>query len=276
MFSDLRLRIATAVVLIPIALFCVWQGGIATQLFVSFVGAALIIECNALLAGKGLKSRVVVVVAYFLALVWLPLSGAALVGGFSAGVVALAVLALNRREGYFALLVAFVYCGGFALAFQQIRADSTLGLITVVFLFAVVWTTDVAAYFTGRMIGGPKLWPAVSPSKTWSGSIGGTVAAMAISLTFLNVVSSTKIVHILVLAAALSIAAQFGDLLESTLKRRAGVKDSGNILPGHGGVFDRADGLIGATHLLFLIASVVYIGTNPSVSVGEAVFAALR
>jgi phosphatidate cytidylyltransferase len=123
------------------------------------------------------------------------------------------------------LTAGAVYAGAAAFCPILLRADADYGLVAIFFLFAVVWVTDIAAYFVGRLFGGPKLWPAVSPKKTWSG----------------------------VLAALLSVASQAGDLFESHLKRRFGVKDASHIIPGHGGVMDRLDGFIFAAALATLI-----------------------
>jgi phosphatidate cytidylyltransferase len=115
-----------------------------------------------------------------------------------------------------------------------------------------VWVTDIGGYFAGRGLGGPKLWPRVSPKKTWAGAIGGFVASLAIALGF-AVFKLGEIGPLLLLAAALSIASQLGDLFESAVKRRFGVKDSSQIIPGHGGLLDRLDGFVAAIVLAALI-----------------------
>src|SRR5262249_8194721 len=127
-----------------------------------------------------------------------------------------------------------------------IRADAALGFVAMIFLFAVVWATDVAAYFAGRLAGGPKLWPAVSPSKTWSGAIAGAVAGTAAGVAVVAVAGLEPLAPIVAIAFILSVVAQFGDLLESALKRRFGVKDASHAIPGHGGMMDRLDGFLTA------------------------------
>jgi phosphatidate cytidylyltransferase len=124
------------------------------------------------------------------------------------------------------------------------RGEGGYGVVLMFFLFAVVWGTDVCAYFAGRALGGPKLWPAVSPKKTWSGAIGGVLGAIilgALVLAFFNLPVGVPVVLVAVVLSALS---QGGDLFESSLKRRFGAKDSGHIIPGHGGFMDRLDGFI--------------------------------
>ena len=115
----------------------------------------------------------------------------------------------------------------------------------MVLILLVVWSTDIGGYFAGRGLGGPKLWPRVSPKKTWAGAIGGFVASLLIATGFATM-GYGKALPLLVLAAALSIAAQLGDLFESAVKRRFGVKDSSQIIPGHGGLLDRLDGFVAA------------------------------
>ena len=109
----------------------------------------------------------------------------------------------------------------------------------------VVWATDIGGYFAGRLIGGPKLWPQVSPKKTWAGAIGGFAASLGVAAGF-AAFNFGKIVPLLLLGAVLSIASQLGDLFESAVKRRFGVKDSSHIIPGHGGLMDRLDGFVAA------------------------------
>jgi phosphatidate cytidylyltransferase len=118
--------------------------------------------------------------------------------------------------------------------------------VAILFLFAVVWATDVTAYFAGRAIGGPKLWAAVSPKKTWSGALGGTLGGVVAALlvaTFMGLVIAPMLVLV---ALFLSVASQAGDLLESALKRQFGAKDSSDLIPGHGGLMDRLDGFLTA------------------------------
>ncbi|MBY0612652.1 MAG: phosphatidate cytidylyltransferase [Beijerinckiaceae bacterium] len=139
-----------------------------------------------------------------------------------------------------------VYACGLLFGLVALRGSTDYGLIVVFWLFAIVWASDIAAYFTGRAIGGPKLMPRVSPKKTWSGFLGGTAGgALAGTLTLLAAGQGAGWQH-MALAAALSVASAAGDLLESAFKRHFGVKDSGRFIPGHGGALDRLDGFIAA------------------------------
>ncbi len=125
----------------------------------------------------------------------------------------------------------------------------------ILFILVVVWATDIAAYFGGRGIGGPKLWRRVSPKKTWSGALAGLAAALVAGGLVAALTGAGGFWLGFFLAAPLSIAAQAGDLFESAVKRRFDVKDSGSIIPGHGGVLDRVDGLLAAAALAWLIAA---------------------
>jgi phosphatidate cytidylyltransferase len=123
-----------------------------------------------------------------------------------------------------------------------LRADSGFGLVAIVLLFAVVWTTDVLGYFAGRAFGGPKLLPAVSPKKTWSGAIAGTFGAIVVAIVVAGFFGSFSWTAIALIALLLSAASQLGDLLESWIKRQFDAKDASSLIPGHGGVMDRLDG----------------------------------
>ena len=122
-------------------------------------------------------------------------------------------------------------------------------------MLAVVWITDIGGYFAGRGIGGPKLWVRVSPKKTWAGAIGGLVGSLAVAAGF-AAAGAGRMGPLLVLGTVLSVVSQLGDLFESAVKRRFGVKDSSNLIPGHGGVLDRIDGLVAALMLAAVIGLV--------------------
>lgn len=134
------------------------------------------------------------------------------------------------------------YAGIMLAAPMLLRADAERGFLAIVLLFATVWTTDILGYFAGRAFGGPKLLPAVSPKKTWSGAIAGAFGAMIVAVLVASYFGTFNRVAIAIIALLLSIVAQLGDLLESWVKRKFGAKDASQLIPGHGGVMDRLDG----------------------------------
>jgi phosphatidate cytidylyltransferase len=139
-----------------------------------------------------------------------------------------------------------LYAGAAVLAPVFLRADPQYGFVALILLFAVVWATDIFGYFAGRLIGGPKLWPRVSPKKTWSGAVGGALAAVIAATVLAQAVTLDKSLAIALVAVGLSVVSQAGDLWESAIKRRFGAKDAGNLIPGHGGLMDRLDGFVAA------------------------------
>lgn len=146
-----------------------------------------------------------------------------------------------------------IYAGVVLLSPTLLRNDPQFGLQALLFLFAVVWATDIFAYLVGRRLGGPLLWPRLSPKKTWSGAIGGTVGGVAAGIAVAYASGGTRAAVAGVLALVLSIVAQGGDLFESAIKRRFGVKDTSHLIPGHGGVMDRLDGFLVAAFAAVLI-----------------------
>src|SRR5690606_37754461 len=148
-----------------------------------------------------------------------------------------------------------------------LRMDTELGLVAVFWLFAVVWGSDVMAYFCGRTIGGPKLWPAVSPKKTWSGFIGGTGFAVGGGTGVAAVAGVPSLMPAALVSLFAAVLSQGGDLFESSLKRRFGVKDSGKLIPGHGGLMDRLDGFV----LAGLFALLIGVGRGGLDAAGRGV-----
>ncbi|MGI9507260.1 MAG: phosphatidate cytidylyltransferase, partial [Geminicoccaceae bacterium] len=139
------------------------------------------------------------------------------------------------------------------LAMVWLRALPEIGLVTILWLFFVVWSTDIMAYVVGRKVGGAKLAPSISPGKTWSGLLGGMAGAAIVGAVMSFAMEPFRLLPSILLAAGLAVVAQIGDLAESALKRQAGVKDSGGLIPGHGGLFDRIDGLLFAAPVLAVV-----------------------
>jgi phosphatidate cytidylyltransferase len=148
-----------------------------------------------------------------------------------------------NRAGWLVFGIAYIAAAAGSLI--QLRSDALDGRAFVVELFVIVWATDIGAYLVGRSVGGPKLAPAISPNKTWSGAFGGLACAVVAALVAARVMNIAQSDAIVAFAAAtVSVASQVGDLLESWWKRRFHVKDSGHLIPGHGGILDRIDGVL--------------------------------
>jgi phosphatidate cytidylyltransferase len=163
------------------------------------------------------------------------------------------------------LLAGLVYAAAAVLALGWLRSGAD-GRLVLFFLLVVVWCSDIGAYMAGRLIGGPRLAPAISPGKTWSGSAGGLVAAVLGGVVVVAIGHRTGqgTLAAIPIAAVLGIVSQIGDLGESWLKRQFGVKDSGKLIPGHGGLLDRLDGLMAAA----LAASIWALAAGPGMLSG--------
>jgi phosphatidate cytidylyltransferase len=266
--NNLQTRALSAIVLAAIVLWVTWLGGIQFRLLVG-LGAALVYYEWVSMAGLRISRWAVGGIA--LAVVAL-----ALVSGFSASVLAAVLLAgvavtlvagwVPRRDTapYTTSATALAYAALAAVSLALLRGDDGNGLKAILFLFAVVWATDIAAYFTGKTLGGPKLAPSISPGKTWSGAIGGTAAGVVAGAAAAAAAGSDAVGIATVTALVLAVVAQAGDLFESAVKRRFGAKDSSRIIPGHGGLMDRVDGLVAAGLALYLIGAALGGMDQPS------------
>ncbi len=178
---------------------------------------------------------------------WLWFSLVALV---SVGLFVEWVMIVGRNAGW--IVVGVIYAFAALLASVVVRLDPLWGFAALMFVLLVVWVTDIGGYFAGRGIGGPKLWPRISPKKTWAGAIGGLVLSLAVAAGFAWF-GVGRLLPLLALAAVLTVVSQLGDLFESAVKRNFGVKDSSHIIPGHGGLLDRFDGYVFAVVVAALI-----------------------
>jgi len=251
--SNLALRVLSAVVLAPLALFTAYLGGWPFALFWGAAALAILWEWITLVVGPAYRLMfsscgAALVIAGFVAWLGRPVAALLMVG---LGALAAAVFAPPERRLWLSIGVG--YGGAMLLAPMFLRADSTYGFVVIVLLFAIVWTTDILGYFAGRAFGGPKLLPAVSPKKTWSGAIVGAAGAMIIALLVVGLFGSFNSLAIIIIALVLSVLAQVGDLFESWVKRQFGAKDSSRLIPGHGGVMDRLDGFWAAAFVACLI-----------------------
>ena len=243
---NLLIRIVAALVLAPLAIAIAYAGGWLWIALVALAAVGLYVE-------------------------WLTVVGAVQVGAIVPGATALLItgicLAWGRIDASLVVLAlglagvawlspplrrwtagGFCYAAAAEMASVLIRLDQVWGFVALLLVLLVVWGTDIGGYFAGRGIGGPKLWPRVSPRKTWAGAIGGFAASLVVAAGF-AAFGLGRTGPLLLLGSLLSIVSQFGDLFESAVKRRFGVKDSSHIIPGHGGLLDRLDGFVAAAVL---------------------------
>ncbi|NVD41225.1 phosphatidate cytidylyltransferase [Ensifer sp. HO-A22] len=261
MQTELKLRIASGVVLAAVALGATWFGGLAFQLLSVAIALLVYYEWSTItgLAERDFQGN---------AFGWLSLAIIAaliLLGniGYSLPalllVVVISVLWVSLKKGSWWLPGGIVYAGLTGISLAALRGDDNPGLAATLFVFAVVWGTDILAYFVGRALGGPKLAPRISPGKTWSGAIGGTICGVLAGTAAFMAYFPLQDLRIPMLALVLSVASQIGDLFESFIKRRFGVKDSSHLIPGHGGVMDRVDGLVFACIATLVLVLIQYV-----------------
>lgn len=251
-FGDLWVRIASAVVMVAIAGIVFWKGGDYVTAFLVVVGGLMAWEFRRLILPDASNSDMGL---------WVMVAGtsgavvAANLFGFwlAFPIVGLAAVILWQIKHKRPIWIAsgMLYLAIPLTALLVIREGQGLG--PVLWLVAAVIASDVGGYFAGRILGGPKLWPAISPKKTWSGTVGGWVLALGVGVVYGIAEPSIGLVAAMLYSVLLAMAAQGGDLFESWLKRKAGIKDSSNLIPGHGGLLDRFDGLLAATTLFMLL-----------------------
>jgi phosphatidate cytidylyltransferase len=256
--SELARRVASAIVMVVGALAAAWAGGLVFAAFWTLAGVAVGVEWAWLAAAdpraRRWSARIVAAtlgaagaglgLAGYLSIHPLAIAGVLAVG-------ALVVWAVARPASVAAWGVP--YGAAAFVGVILLRRDPVDGLLATLWLFAVVWATDILAFFVGRAVGGPKLAPRLSPNKTWSGAIGGAIAGTAAGCAVAFAGGAQKLWPVAAVALAAAIAAEIGDLFESGAKRAFGAKDSSQLIPGHGGLMDRLDGFLVAATLAAII-----------------------
>jgi phosphatidate cytidylyltransferase len=248
---NLLMRVIAALILAPTAIAIAWAGGWLWAGLVTMAAVGLYVEWLMIVGLGGNAGAVAAGTAA------LSLSGFCLASGridaalvtVVLGVVSVAFICPGKRAW---VVAGLCYAFAAEIASVLVRLDQVRGFVALVLVLLVVWVTDIGGYFAGRGLGGPKLWPRVSPKKTWAGALGGFIASLAIAAGFAGF-GFGRMGPLLLLGAVLSIASQLGDLFESAVKRRFGVKDSSQIIPGHGGLLDRLDGFVAAIVLAALV-----------------------
>jgi phosphatidate cytidylyltransferase len=267
-WGDLGVRALSAAVLIPAVLADVWAGGIWFHLFVALIGILMAMEwVNIVHRGSPVQFALHAAGAMCGALLPLDI-------GLGGGLIAIAVIAAlsaavaAHEDGAGAkwryLGVPYVSIPPIALV--MLREDPVHGIAAIVLVMLMVWFADTFAYFAGRIIGGPKLAPRISPKKTWAGLLGAMAGSALAAFAVAKVLGLQSALILVLVAGALAIVEQAGDLFKSAMKRNYGVKDSGQLIPGHGGVIDRVDGLVAVATAAAIIgamrAGVDHAGTG--------------
>jgi phosphatidate cytidylyltransferase len=252
-WRDLAPRVFSAMIMAPLGLGAIWAGGLVWEAALTLLATVAVVECVAM-SGVALDSQLAVV-----ALAGIPAAQAVYLAS-SDGLLPILVVAavtLGLMVPRRALAASFVFVGLGYVSLLLLRA-APYGLRDVLFLMAVVWANDIGAYVTGRVFGGKRMAPSLSPGKTWSGALGGLASAILAGLGVALAYHANRNGQYWAegVALLLSVAAQTGDLLESALKRHFGKKDSGTLIPGHGGVLDRVDGLLTAAPVAVLLTEI--------------------
>lgn len=254
-WADLRDRMGAGAVMVLIGTVGIWLGGHVFHVLVALICGIMVWELVGMLRPgvKHLQLQLGMLTGVLLFLaIYLP------VGLGLPLLLAPALIGFGQLSGNRTIYMAFtvlILMAGYGM--MQVRDD--LGFGWMLWLVLVVVVTDVVGYFAGRTLGGPKFWPVVSPKKTWSGTASGWIGAAVVGLLFS--INSGFGLQLMGVSIALSMASQMGDIAESGMKRKMGVKDSSNLIPGHGGLMDRFDGMLGAS--LFLLVIGQFIGFPP-------------
>ncbi len=251
--GGLRLRILSALVLVPLALGAIWAGAASTTILVAIAGGLMAWEWGTLIGRLDGAAEGALFVAVG--------AGVVLVAGFGSveaglvcavlGVAGLSLSGLRRQPGWTAAGLGWILLA--TICFVILRADPAAGWPTTLWLLLVVWAIDTAAYVVGRSVGGPKLAPRISPNKTWSGLFGGMAGALLVGLVFGWIDGAAAPWRLALVSGGLAVVEQIGDIAESYAKRRFGAKDSGNLIPGHGGLLDRLDGMLAVVTAVVLL-----------------------
>jgi phosphatidate cytidylyltransferase len=269
-------RTASALVLAPLAIAIAFAGGWVFAAACTVTAGLVLWEWSRLIAGADGECVACTLVSGLPALIGAALLAQSDIQGGPIGAVGVIaagaafawerILAWPRRGGHSCPWAAagILYAAMVAICPILLRRDPQLGFAALLFLFATVWATDIFAYLTGRGIGGPLLAPRISPKKTWSGAVGGLAGGVVAGSVVAYASAGTHPVVGGVLALVLSIAAQGGDLLESAVKRRFGAKDTSALIPGHGGVMDRVDGLLVAALIAVVIGALRFGAAAPA------------
>lgn len=245
---DLLPRILSSVVLIAIAVAAAWAGGLVAAAVLAAVAALVHLEWTGITEGSPAVALPFTAAVVLAILVW-GLGGPMIAAGIAAVAFGAGLVTGPRPWRP----IGVVYALALGLSLLALRTAPEAGMAAIALVVGVVAATDIGAYVAGRTVGGPKLWPAVSPKKTWAGAFGGLAAGVVAGVVVAVLFDLPIVAPYVVMIIVLSVVSQVGDLFESHVKRRFGAKDSGRLVPGHGGMMDRVDGLVFASLVALLI-----------------------
>lgn len=257
--GGLRTRILSALVLAPMVLGLTYLGGAAFNGMLLIAAVLMAYEWNRMCCGGGGATGVIIILAVLAGvgvaagdLAEIALVVTVLAAGLTYAVTG-AIVGFSQRRPLW-LVAGVLYIALPCIAVIWLRAAPETGLAIILWLLGVIWATDIGAYFAGRGIGGPRLAPRISPKKTWSGLVGGMLAAGAVGAATANLLGWPNAPMLIAFSIGLAVVAQAGDLAESAIKRAFKVKDSSQLIPGHGGLLDRLDGLMAAAPSVAAVA----------------------
>ncbi len=261
--SNLLTRVISALVMLPIAIYVMLTGGLPFFILVTLLTILILSEWNGIVEQKPLSLLVLVkVICAVLLLLALNFGSPYLIYSFICSVVSVLTAAYLLKAKVIWALTGFLYALIPSAAFLLI--NESYGGVVILWMMILIWSMDTGAYFVGKNVGGPKMSPKISPNKTWSGLIGGAITAMILGSVFgyymkdANTLIFNDATILLILSGLLALLSQVGDLAESAVKRTFKVKDSGSIIPGHGGVMDRIDGVLFVAPAVLMVAYVIY------------------
>ncbi len=255
--SNLKLRLVSGIAFAALAFALTYAGPIPFAVLVLVCALVISWEWGRLVRGVAFDLGFFVHAGAVAAGIVLAAAGYAALGLAALIIAAIILVPLYMGRGARLSALGVFYVGLPAIALLWMRGDEPYGFLAVLFIFAVVWGSDTAAYAAGRTIGGPKLWPRVSPNKTWAGFTGALAAGAVSGAIFAALVADADVVRLILLGIGLAAVAQAGDLAESALKRLFHLKDASDLIPGHGGFMDRMDSLVAAATAAALLALLI-------------------
>jgi len=262
-FNNLLTRLLSAIVLLPLAVLSILTGGIPYFIFVILITILIIFEWNGITEKKS-TSLLFSLQALSMTLLLLEINFGSpyLMISFYSSLIAIVAMSYLIKAKIKWALIGFFYA--FVPSVSILLIGKNVSGQVVLWMMIVIWSMDTGAYFVGKNIGGPKMSPSISPNKTWSGLIGGTITAMLFGFLYVHFFGDkilpifNNAIILIILSGVIAILSQVGDLAESALKRNFNTKDSGSIIPGHGGVMDRMDGILFVAPVVLVISYILH------------------